>query len=87
MYSRTLKFALVYPDILYNNLKENQFDFTATMSNNEQVKLNVPNAEEHRRLTNFLTGRYISGIPTRISRQDPSGLLQKSYTIHARNDR
>lgn len=34
-------------DELYNDLKKSQFDFTVSMLNNEQVKLNIANAEEH----------------------------------------
>lgn len=45
-------------DLMYKDLKENNFEFTATMLNNDQVKLNVTSADEYRRLTNFLGGSF-----------------------------
>lgn len=41
-------------DTLQTELNKNKFTFQATMMNNEQVKINVENAEQYKSLTRFL---------------------------------
>ena len=45
-------------DTLYKEMNENNLEVKATMINNEQVKLNVQNIDEYRRLTKHLEDKY-----------------------------
>lgn len=55
-------------DTLYNDLKEKEITFKASLLNNEQVKINVENTNEYRKLTKILNDS-IYPIPMKTNRQ------------------
>lgn len=55
-------------DTLYNDLKEKEITFKAFLLNNEQVKINVENTNEYRKLTKILNDS-IYPIPMKTNRQ------------------